>query len=133
MRTSDTAATSERTGSDAPRWRVADVDALFELPFNDLLFRAQAVHREHFDANAVQLSTLLSIKTGGCPEDCGYCPQAARYDTGVDDEPLMAVDDVLAAARAAQGQRRDALLHGRGVARPEGPRPRARRRHGPRR
>jgi cytochrome P450 len=66
-----------------PRWSVEQVIALLELPFSDLMFRAQAVHHEHFDPNAVQLSTLLSIKTGGCPEDCGYCPQAARYHTGV--------------------------------------------------
>ena len=73
------------------------MEALYRVPFNDLIYRAQAVHREHFDANAVQLSTLLSIKTGGCPEDCGYCPQAARYHTGVENEALMSVDDVVAA------------------------------------
>ena len=72
------------------------------MPFNDLLFQAQTVHRNHFDANAVQVSTLLSIKTGGCSEDCGYCPQAARYHTGVENEPLMALDDVLQAAREAK-------------------------------
>jgi biotin synthase len=82
--------------------RLAEVEALFDLPFNDLLFRAQTVHREHFDANEVQLSTLLSIKTGGCPEDCGYCPQAARYHTGVQNQPLLALGQVLAAARAAR-------------------------------
>ena len=76
--------------------------ALFDLPFNDLLFRAQSVHREHFDPNAVQLSTLLSIKTGGCPEDCGYCPQAARYHTGVENEALLPVTEVIAAACAAK-------------------------------
>jgi biotin synthase len=76
--------------------------ALFDLPFNDLLHRAHTVHREHFDANRVQRSTLLSIKTGGCPEDCGYCPQAARYHTGVANEAMLALDAVLAAARAAQ-------------------------------
>ena len=65
---------------------VASIEALFALPFNDLLYRAQGVHRQHFDPNAVQISTLLSIKTGGCPEDCGYCPQASRYHTGVDNE-----------------------------------------------
>ena len=86
----------------APRWTVAAIEALFALPFNDLLFRAQQVHREHFDANAVQLSTLLSIKTGGCPEDCGYCPQAARYQTGVENEDMLSVDEVVAAARAAR-------------------------------
>jgi biotin synthase len=84
------------------RWTVEAVEALFELPFKDLLFRAQQVHREHFGANEVQLSTLLSIKTGGCPEDCGYCPQSVHYDTGVEAGKLMAVDEVLDAARAAQ-------------------------------
>ena len=77
--------------------------ALLDLPFNDLLFRAQTVHRENFDPNRVQRSTLLSIKTGGCPEDCGYCPQAARYHTGVESEDLMPLGEVLAAARAARG------------------------------
>lgn len=86
------------------RWTVTAVETLFAMPFNDLIHRAQTVHREHFDANAVQLSTLLSIKTGGCPEDCGYCPQAARYHTGVDNEALMSVDEVVAAARCAKDQ-----------------------------
>ena len=76
--------------------------ALFALPFNDLLHRAHTVHRQQFDPNRVQRSTLLSIKTGGCPEDCGYCPQAARYHTGVEPQPLMAVDEVVEAARAAK-------------------------------
>jgi biotin synthase len=84
------------------RWSVDAIESLYALPLNDLLFRAQAVHREHFDPNAVQLSTLLSIKTGGCPEDCGYCPQAARYHTGVENEALLPIEDVLAAARAAK-------------------------------
>jgi biotin synthase len=84
------------------RWRVADIVALYELPFNDLLFRAQQTHREHFDANAVQLSTLLSIKTGGCEEDCAYCPQSVHHDTGLAADKLMAVDDVLAAAQVAK-------------------------------
>ena len=84
------------------RWSVDRIAALFELPFNDLLHHAQSVHREHFDPNAVQLSTLLSIKTGGCPEDCGYCPQAARYHTDVDNEAMLDVDSVLDAARAAK-------------------------------
>jgi biotin synthase len=83
------------------RWSVDAVEALFELPFNDLIFRAQQVHREHFDANAVQRSTLLSIKTGGCPEDCGYCPQSVHYDTGVEADKLMDVAAVRAAAEAA--------------------------------
>jgi biotin synthase len=86
----------------APRWRVADVLALYELPFNDLMFRAQQAHREHFDANAIQLSTLLSIKTGGCEEDCGYCSQSSHHETGLKAEKLMDVDAVLAAARVAK-------------------------------
>jgi len=80
----------------------AEVLALFAMPFNDLLATAHAVHRTHHDANAVQISTLLSIKTGGCPEDCGYCPQAARYHTGVKAEKLMSLDAVLEKARAAK-------------------------------
>ena len=84
------------------RWSVAKIVELFELPFSDLIHRAQTVHRENFDPNAVQVSTLLSIKTGGCSEDCGYCPQAARYHTDVANEPLMPIDEVLAAARAAK-------------------------------
>ncbi len=81
---------------------VAEAEALFDLPFNDLLFRAQTVHRTHFDANQVQLSTLLSIKTGGCPEDCAYCPQAARYQTSVESQALLPLQEVLEAARAAK-------------------------------
>ncbi|NOS98320.1 MAG: biotin synthase BioB [Methylotenera sp.] len=84
------------------RWSVDEIVALFELPFSDLMFRAQTVHRANFDPNAVQVSTLLSIKTGGCSEDCGYCPQAARYHTEVEDEPLMKLDDVIAAAQEAK-------------------------------
>ena len=83
-------------------WSRAEVAALFALPFNELLHRAHTVHREHHDPNAVQVSTLLSIKTGGCPEDCAYCPQAARYDTGVAAQKLMDIDDVLERARAAK-------------------------------
>jgi len=88
----------------APRhdWRSEEVQALFALPFNDLLFRAQAVHRAHFDPNAVQLSTLLSIKTGACPEDCAYCPQSARFDTGLKAEPLLALGEVQRAAQEAK-------------------------------
>ncbi|MEK6424019.1 MAG: biotin synthase BioB [Burkholderia gladioli] len=86
----------------SPRWRVADVVKLYELPFNDLLFRAQQVHREHFDANAIQLSTLLSIKTGGCEEDCGYCSQSSHHETELKASKLMDVDAVLDAARAAK-------------------------------
>ncbi|HXH72775.1 MAG TPA: biotin synthase BioB [Mariprofundaceae bacterium] len=83
-------------------WTVDEIEQLFELPFNDLMFRAQQAHRAHFDANAVQLSTLLSIKTGGCPEDCKYCPQSARYNTDVERELLMAKEEVMQAARAAK-------------------------------
>ncbi len=83
-------------------WSVDQVAALLELPLNDLIYRAQTVHRAHFDANAVQRSTLLSIKTGGCPEDCGYCPQAARYHTGVDNEDMLSLAQVVAAAQCAK-------------------------------
>lgn len=83
-------------------WTSAEVSALFELPFNDLLFRAHGLHRQYFDPNAVQISTLLSIKTGACPEDCAYCPQSARYDTGLERERLMPVEQVMEAARQAR-------------------------------
>lgn len=83
-------------------WTPEAVAALFELPFNDLMFRAQNVHREHFDPNEVQLSTLLSVKTGGCPEDCGYCPQSVRFNAGVAEQALMPIDQVVAAAQAAK-------------------------------
>lgn len=86
------------------RWTVAAVEALYDLPFMDLLFRAQQVHRENFDPNEVQLSTLLSIKTGGCAEDCGYCPQSSHFDTGLEASKIMPLDDVLDAARAAKEQ-----------------------------
>ena len=83
-------------------WTPESVLELLEAPFNDLLYRAHKVHRESFDPNTVQLSTLLSIKTGGCPEDCQYCPQAKRYHTGVEDEPLLSKEAVIAAAKAAK-------------------------------
>src|SRR3989440_1960700 len=83
-------------------WTREEVRALFALPFPELMFEAARVHRLHFDPTEVQVSTLLSIKTGGCPEDCAYCPQSARYDTGVQAEKLMALDAVLAEARSAQ-------------------------------
>ncbi|MDX1914765.1 MAG: biotin synthase BioB [Methylophilus sp.] len=84
------------------RWSVDEIVTLFEMPFSDLIYRAQTVHRENHDPNAVQVSTLISIKTGGCSEDCGYCPQAARYHTDVENEPLMQLDEVLAAAKVAK-------------------------------
>jgi biotin synthase len=83
-------------------WTREEIGALFDLPFPELMFRAQTAHRQHFDPTEVQISTLLSIKTGGCPEDCAYCPQSARYDTGVRAEKLMALERVLAEARAAK-------------------------------
>lgn len=83
-------------------WTTGEVIALFNLPFNDLLFEAQSVHRKHFDPNQVQISTLLSIKTGGCAEDCGYCPQSAHFSTGVKASKLMCRDDVLEEARKAK-------------------------------
>ena len=85
-------------------WTVPEAMALLEQPFNDLLFQAQTMHRQHFDANEVQVSSLLSIKTGSCSEDCAYCPQSAHYDTGLGKETLMPVEEVLAAARAAKAQ-----------------------------
>src|SRR4051812_661073 len=83
-------------------WSAAEVRAIHDLPLMDLLYRAQTAHRAHFGDHKVQLCSLLSVKTGGCPEDCAYCPQAARYHTGVAAEPLMETDQVLAAARKAR-------------------------------
>lgn len=83
-------------------WTRAEIRDLFTLPFPDLMFQAQAIHRANFDPAEVQVSTLLSIKTGGCPEDCAYCPQSAKYDTGVKAEKLMSLDKVLAEAQAAK-------------------------------
>ena len=85
-------------------YRQAEVEALFALPFNDLLFQAHSAHRAHFDPNAVQVSTLLSIKTGGCSEDCGYCSQSARDQTGLENQELMPLNEVLSAARDAQAR-----------------------------
>ncbi|WP_372742649.1 biotin synthase BioB, partial [Neptunomonas sp.] len=83
-------------------WTVEEVRALFELPFNDLMFQAQTVHRQYFNPNEVQVSTLLSIKTGACPEDCKYCPQSGHYNTGLEKERLMKVEKVLEKARQAK-------------------------------
>ena len=104
MATAATQAPAHAQAAGPQRWSVEDVEALFNLPFADLLHRAQTVHREHFDPNEVQLSTLLSVKTGGCPEDCGYCPQSVRFQTGVANEELLSVEEVVAAARAAKEQ-----------------------------
>ena len=93
-------------------WSTNEIEQLFNMPFNDLLFHAQQVHRGHFDPNEVQVSTLLSIKTGRCPEDCGYCPQSVRYETEVDNEALMPIEQVLEQARAAKAKGSDATRSG---------------------
>lgn len=105
----DTAAGIEvagmRVSADARNdWSGPEVAALFDLPLNDLLYAAHSIHRQQFDPNTVQVSTLLSIKTGRCPEDCAYCPQSIRFDTGLEVEPLMPYEEVAAAARNAQAQ-----------------------------
>ncbi|MBM3631908.1 MAG: biotin synthase BioB [Alphaproteobacteria bacterium] len=84
------------------KWTLEQAKLIFKLPFNEIIYEAQTTHRKHFTPNEVQISTLLSIKTGGCPENCSYCPQSARYQTGVKKEPLMALDDVLMAAKKAK-------------------------------
>ena len=83
-------------------WSVAEIEALLALPFMELVFRAAEIHRQFFDPTKVQLSTLISIKTGGCPEDCGYCPQSVHHDTPVENQPMMTVDEVIDAARTAK-------------------------------
>lgn len=93
-------------------WSSEEVQQLLSMPFNDLLFRAQTVHRQYFDPNDVQVSTLLSIKTGACPEDCAYCPQSARYDTGLEREKLMEVEAVIEKARAAKAAGSDRFCMG---------------------
>jgi biotin synthase len=93
---------AKAVSSDQRQWTVAEVQALLELPFNDLMFQAQTVHRAHFDPNLVELATLLSVKTGGCPEDCAYCPQSVHFDTGVEAGKLMGADAVREAALAAK-------------------------------
>jgi biotin synthase len=98
-----TAATALRAGNTTLRkWTAAEIEALFELPFSDLLFQAQQVHRQHHNANVVQRSTLLSVKTGGCSEDCGYCSQSAHHNTGLEREAMLDVGEVVAAAEAAK-------------------------------
>jgi biotin synthase len=95
-------ATPRKENTQASRWPRDKIAALFDLPFADLMHQAQTIHRAHHNPNAVQRSTLLSIKTGGCPEDCGYCPQAARHHTGMDNESMLPLDDVIAAAKTAK-------------------------------
>jgi biotin synthase len=85
-------------------WNISQIEEFLDLPFNDLIYQAQFVHRQYHDANFVQLSTLVSVKTGGCSEDCGYCPQAARYHTGVNDEDMLSLDKVVSTAKEAKSQ-----------------------------
>jgi biotin synthase len=103
-RTTSTPPAASAAPATGIRWRVADVEALLAKPLMDLVFQAQTVHRQHFDANEIQLSTLLSIKTGGCAEDCGYCPQSVHFDAGVEATKLMPLDEVMVAAEAARAQ-----------------------------
>ncbi|MCK9201605.1 MAG: biotin synthase BioB [Gallionella sp.] len=102
----------KKPNNETQRWSVAEIEALFKLPFADLLYRAQQIHREHFDPNAVQLSTLLSIKTGGCSEDCGYCPQSAFHNAGVENRKMLDVSEVVKAAKAAQDAGADRFCMG---------------------
>jgi biotin synthase len=95
---------SARNARGLQRWDVCQIEALLDLPFNDLIHQAQLAHRQYHDANAVQLSTLISVKTGGCPEDCGYCPQAARYHTNVENQGMLSLDEVVATAAAAKAE-----------------------------
>ena len=84
------------------QWSLSDIEDLYRLPFNDLIFKAHSIHREHHDPNRIQVSTLMSIKTGGCPEDCKYCSQSIKYNTDVEIEKLLSVDDVFNQAKAAK-------------------------------
>jgi len=100
-------------------WTRDETEALFELPFSDLIFRAQQIHREHFDPNEVQISTLLSIKTGRCPEDCKYCPQSVRWNTGLADAELMPLEEVRQAARKARASGAERFCMGAAWRRPK--------------
>ncbi|HKG76513.1 MAG TPA: biotin synthase, partial [Beijerinckiaceae bacterium] len=100
------------TGALRHDWARAEIAALFALPLPELMFRAQAAHRLFFDPTEIQIATLLSIKTGGCPEDCAYCPQSAHHDTGLKASKLMAVEAVLAEARAAKAAGADRFCMG---------------------
>src|SRR5687768_11366801 len=101
---SSTAVDKLSPGAESLCWDVHRIEALLHLPFSDLIHRAQLVHRQYHDPNGVQLSTLISVKTGGCSEDCGYCPQAARYHTGVANQEMLTLDEVLAAAAEAKAR-----------------------------
>ena len=93
---------AQPTAPDADAWTINAIQALLDKPLMDLLFEAQTVHRQHWPAGDIELATLLSVKTGGCPENCGYCPQAAEFDTGVKADKLMEVEEVVRAAQAAK-------------------------------
>ena len=84
------------------KWKLEDIENLYRLPFNDLIFKSHSIHREHHDPNKIQVSTLMSIKTGGCPEDCKYCSQSIKYNTDVEIEKLLSVEDVIDQAKAAK-------------------------------
>jgi len=99
-------------------WDVSEVQALFDMPFNDLLFQAQSIHRAHFDPNSIQISTLLSIKTGKCSEDCGYCSQSAHHNTDLEAEALLSLDEVIAAAKKARAEGADRFCMGAACSRP---------------
>jgi biotin synthase len=101
-------------------WKVKEVKALFALPLNDLVFKAQSLHREYFEPNQVQLSTLINIKTGACPEDCGYCPQSVRFNTDLEVEPLMALETVREAAKVAKAHGAGRFCMGAAWRRPKG-------------
>lgn len=120
-RTTTTQSKTATTKTDGLRhdWTLAEATALYEMPFNDLLFKAATVHREHFDPNKVQKSKLLSIKTGGCAEDCAYCSQSSRYDTGLKASKMMEVERVLAEARKARDNGADRYCMGAAWTRPK--------------
>ncbi len=99
-------------------WDISEVQALFDQPFNDLLFQAQSIHRAHFDANSIQISTLLSIKTGKCSEDCGYCSQSAHHNTDLEAEALLPLDEVVKAAKKAKAEGADRFCMGAAWSRP---------------
>ena len=98
------AQTAAKEADTLSSWGISQIEKLLDLPFNDLIYQAQLVHRKYHDANKVQLSTLVSVKTGGCSEDCGYCPQAARYHTEVNNEDMLSLDKVVSAAKEARSQ-----------------------------
>jgi biotin synthase len=97
---------------DLKKWTLDDIEDLYRLPFNDLIFKAQTVHRENHDPNKIQVSTLMSIKTGGCPEDCKYCSQSIKYNTDVEIEKLLSVDEVIDQAKAAKASGCIKVLYG---------------------